>query len=281
MTSKKIRGVPWMTKIDSDNQFSDGGFPGWHPGQAVFTETWKRAPWANDGGRVLEGETWWQNTSAAGLDFTPSKLFSTGAPNSTGAFSSMNNKLRYNTCAFIGAYTNNDNFYQNTYTYPSDARSSMVRNAIGFACKSNIVGSHSTDNGSAQAVIEKVGLVYAHPMTFKRYIFIAKDKVAGSHNLNQLYPNHSTKYYTYRISSSNITFVKDQKLVLMGMGFQTVHSGKSMSRDSRINVSNMRIIVGDGTGLVNNQYTNRIMMLKDPTTTIDDEKYSRNASYSY
>ena len=67
----------------------------------------------------------------------------------------------------------------------------------------------------------------------------------------------------------------------MGMGFQTVHTGKSMSRDSRINVSNMRIIVGDGTGLVNNQYTNRIMLLKDPTTTIDDEKYSRAASYSY
>ena len=193
----------------------------------------------------------------------------------------MNNKLRYNTCAFIGAYTNNDNFYQNTYTYPSDARSSMVRNAIGFACKSNIVGSHSDKGGDSQAVIEKVGLVYAHPMTFKRYIFIANQKVAGSINLNQQYGNHSTKYYTYRISSSNIAFVKDQKLVLMGMGFQTVHTGKSMSRDSRINVSNMRIIVGDGTGLVNNQYTNRIMMLKDPTTTIDDEKYSRNASYSY
>ena len=166
----KIRGVPWMTKIDSNYQFSDGLYPGWHPGQSIFTETWKRAPWSNDTGRKLEGETWWQNTTAGTVDFAPSKLFSTGTPQN-GAKSSMNNKLRYNTCAFIGAYTNNDNFYQDTYTYPSDARSSMVRNAIGFSCQSNIVGSHSTDGGSAQAVIEKVGLVYAHPMTFKRYIF--------------------------------------------------------------------------------------------------------------
>ena len=277
----KIRGVPWMTKIDSNYQFSDGLYPGWHPGQAIFTETWKRAPWSNDTGRKLEGETWWQNTTAGDVDFTPSKLFSTGAPNSTGGNSRMNNKLRYNTCAFIGAYTNSDSFYQDTYTYPSDARSSMVRNAIGFSCQSNIVGSHSTDGGSSQAVIEKVGLVYAHPMTFKRYIFIANDKVAGSISKNSLYGNHNTEYYTYRISSSNITTVKEQNLVLMGMGFQTVHSGKSMSRDSRINVSNMRIIVGDGTNLVNNQYTNRIMLLKDPTTTIDDEKYSRSTSYSY
>ena len=277
----KIRGVPWMTKIDNFNQFSAGGFPGWHPGQAIFTETWKRAPWSNDTGRVIENETWWQNTNATALDFTPSKLFGTTLPHQGGAYSSMNNKLRYNTCAFIGAYTNNDNFYQNTYTYPSDARSSMVRNAIGFSCQSNIAGSHSDGGGDAQAVIEKVGLVYAHPMTFKRYIFIAKDKVAGSHNLNSKYSNLSNYYYTYRISSSDINFVYDNKLVLMGMGFQTVHTGKSMSRDSRINLSNMRILVGDGTGLVSNSSTNRIMMLKDPTTTIDDQKYERSASYSY
>ena len=281
MTTKKIRGVPWMTKIDNFNQFSGGAFPGWHPGQAVFTETWKRAPWSNSTGRVIENETWWQNTTAGGMDFTPSKLFGTTLPHQGGAYSSMNNKLRYNTCAFIGAYTNNDNFYQNTYTYPSDARSSMVRNAIGFSCQNNIAGSHSDNGGDAQAVIEKVGLVYAHPLTLKRFIFIAKDKVAGSQNLNSKYSNLSNYYYTYRISSSNIQYVKDNKLVLMGMGFQTVHTGKSMSRDSRINLSNMRIIIGDGTGLISPSSSNRIMMLKDPTTTIDDQKYERNASYTY
>lgn len=276
----RIRGVPWMTKIDSGYQFSDGLYPGWHPGQAIFTETWKRGPWSN-GSRQIEGENWWQNTTAGSVNFAPSKVFNSGTPNSNGAYSSMNNKLRYNTCAFLGAYTNNDSFYNNTFTYPSDARSSMVRNAIGFSCQSNIIGSYSDAGGSSQAVIEKVGLVYADPITRKRYIYIANEKVAGSINLNSLYGNHNTYYYTYRISSSDISTVKEQKLVLMGMGFQTVHSGKSMSRDSRINISNMRIIVGDGTGLVNNQFSNRIMLLKDFTTQLDDEKNERSASYSF
>lgn len=281
MATKKIRGVPWMTKIDSDYQFSDGLYPGWHPGQAVFTETWQRAPWSNDSGQKIENETWWQNTKAGTVNFTPSKLFGTTLPHQGGAYSAMNNKLRYNTSVFIGAYTNNDNFYNNTFTYPSDSRSSMIRNAIGFSCQSNIAGSHSDNGGDAQAWIEKVGLFYAHPLTFKRYMFIADEKVAGSQNLNSKYGNLSLKYYTYRISSSGITYVRDERLVLMGMGFQTVHTGKSMSRDSRINVSNMRIIVGDGTGLVNKQYTNRIMMLKDPTTTISDHKYEKDASYTF
>ena len=36
MAEKKVRGIPWMTKIDSWYQFSDGLYPGWHPGQSVI-----------------------------------------------------------------------------------------------------------------------------------------------------------------------------------------------------------------------------------------------------
>ena len=275
----KIRGCPWMTKIDSIYQFSDGLYPGWHPGQAIFPNTWGRARWSN-GSHKIEDENWWQNTLVGDMDFSPGKLFSTGYnPESNGAFSRMNNKLRYNTTAFVGAYTNSSDFENNTFTYPSDSRSSFLRDAIGFACISNIKGSHSDSGGSSQAIMEKVALFYAHPTTRKRYMHICETKVTGTINKNSLYPNHSNYYYMYRISDAGISDVKDNKLVLMGMGFQTVHDGKSMSRDSQINLNNMRILIGNGTGFVNNQYTNRIMLVKNSGTFFRD--IDSDASYSY
>ena len=264
MAEKKVRGIPWMTKIDSWYQFSDGLYPGWHPGQSVIHNESKNVQ--NGSGYVtIENEKWWCDASSTTGAWNVSNLF-----NSTGVSTHMVNGKRHNSCYFVGGYTSSNNFTNsNSSYYFGEHQSSMVRNAIGFAVQSNCSGSHSTSGGSSQAYLEKVGMFYSDS-TRKRWCLIANQKVAGDINLNSEYPDHSNKYYCYRLGSADIAKVKDNNLVLMGMAFQFVHGAKSMGRDSQCNLFNLRILVGDGTGLVNNQSTNRILIADKPDRRLDE-----------
>lgn len=263
MADKKIRGIPWMTKIDSWYQYSDGLYPGWHPGQSVIHNTSKN--WQDSSGYItIEGEKWWGDAYSTTGAWNVENLFG-----STGVSTAMVNGTRHNTLYFIGANTDSSNWTTNSNYYFGTHQSSCVRNAIGFSVMNNCSGSHSDNGGSSQAFLEKVGLFYAAPNR-KRYGFIANQKVAGDHNLNSSYPNHSDKWYTYRLDLADINYVNDNQLMLMGMGFQFVHTAKTMGRDSQCNLSNLRILVGDGTGLVNNQATNRILVADSPDTLLQD-----------
>ena len=283
MTFKKIRGVPWNGRIDNVSQFDDGNFPGWNPGQIVFPETaYGRPTWT--GSKQLDNIDWYQTTTAGTVDFSANKLFKDGAVAPDGAVSTMSNATNHNTLAGCGAYTSNANFWDNNdFTFPSDARGSMVRNAIGFACKTTIAGSFSDDGGDAQAKIAKVGMVYADPSNFERKIFLADTQMFGNKTLGAKYDDTNEYWYSYRISNSSVTDVHDDKLVLMGMIFQMFHGSKASNHTSSIRAANMRIIVGDSvTGLVGPSVSSSIMLLKDPeTTTIDDNKNGVSSSYTY
>ncbi len=264
MSDRKVRGIPWMTKIDSWYQFSDGLYPGWSPGQSVIHNTAKGYSDGN-GYVTIEGVKWWGDRLSTAPDWNVNHLFGT-----TGVSVKLYNGTRHNTLVFIGANTDSASWLTNSNYYFGTHQSSMIRDAIGFSVQSNCKGSHSTDGGSSQAYLEKVGMFYAAPNR-KRYGFIANQKVAGDFNLNSKYPdNRNDKFYTYRISSSDINYVNDNKLILMGMGFQFVHEAKTMTRDSQCNLFNLRILVGDGTGLVNNQSTNRILIASNPNTLLQD-----------
>ena len=275
MSEKKVRGIPWMTKISSWYQFSDGLYPGWHPGQRVLN-TESRNTWNSSGYVTIEGTKWWGDRDSNMGKWNVENLF-----NTTGVSTRLNNGTRHNTLHFVGGFTENTSWLNDSAYYFTSSESSMVRNAIGFSVQSNCAGSHSDGGGSSQAFLEKVGLFYAHPETRKRYGFVADQKVSGDHSLNQSYPDHSDKYYTYRISSSDINFVHDNKLVLMSMGFQFVHTAKSMARDSKCNLFNLRIMVGDGTGLVDNNYTSRILIVDRPERTLNELYNGANTDIGY
>ena len=182
-------------------------------------------------------------------------------------------------CFFVGDRTNATSFYASSYTYPMSSVSSMVRNAIGFSCQHTCSGSFSDSGGNAQAYLQKVGLIYAHPTTFKRHVYVADNKVGGSMNMNSKYSNNSNYWYCYRLSSSDITTVKDQQLVLMGMAFQFKHGSKPANHTSMCTLKNMRIIVGDGTGLVTTP--NRLLMVQLATTNLYAVKNGDPMSISF
>ncbi len=264
-----------MARIDNPSQYSDGSFTGWHPGQYPVTNKFK---WYNFGGsKTFNGVTWWANILPNVDDeFAPADLFS-----GTGGLTQLNNAKRYNTCAFIGADVNNSDFTTDGFKYGENSATSGVRDVIGFSCQNTCSGSHSDKGGDAQAFLEKVGLFYADINTGNRYTFTATEKVAGSWNLNNKYADQNLEYYTYRLKPSNIEAVNKNNYVLMGMAFQFVHTGKTASHTSRCTLKNMRILCGDGTGLVAPSVVNRIMLVGRETHTLGDFKYDRPISYSF
>lgn len=275
MADAKVRAIPWMQKIESYNGHHNGDFLGWHNGQTLlYNSSEKKNFGSTSSGHKLENIEWWADDTSLAGNWTTSNLFG-----SNGVASELRNGKKHNTCFFIGTQTTTSSFYNNIYTYPMSSKSSMVRNAIGFSCQNTCRGSYSDGGGNAQAWLEKVGLFYAHPDTGKRHIYMANNKVSGNHNLNLKYPNNNDYYYCYRLSSSNITTVKDQKLVLMGMGFQFVHDYKSAPHTSMCSLKNLRIIAGDGTGLVST--ANRLLICGSNLTTFQEFKDNSPRAIAY
>ncbi len=263
-----------MGRIDNQAQYLGGSFPGWHPGQYPFENVYK---WYNFGGsKTFNGVTWWGNILPNNQDnFKVQDLFG-----STGGFTVLNNSKRYNTCAFIGADVRYTDFTENSFKYKESSRTSGVRNVMGFSCQNTCAGSFSDKGGDAQAFLEKVGLFYADRMSGNRYTYIADQKVAGSHSLNSSYSDQGTKWYTYRLSDADVEKVHTNKYLLMGMGFQFVHTGKAASHTSTCKLTDMRIIVGDGPGMVGPSVSSRIMLIADPDSNLGDFKYNRPVSYT-
>ena len=81
------------------------------------------------------------------------------------------------------------------------------------------------------------------------------------------------------LSSTDITTVKDQQLVLMGMAFQFYHGSRPANHTSMCTLMNMRIIVGDGTGLVTTP--NRLLMVQHVLTNLNDVKNGNPMSLSF
>lgn len=272
MAHLKIRGVPWSIYPSSDSSYDAGGYIGWHQGQQVMSD---RATYLSEA-KTMDGITWWGDEPSSEGDMLPSKIFGTG-----GATSAMINGKRHNVVYLLGTYTNHSSFTNSSFTYPSDARSSMMRNVIGFGCRNTCAGSHSDEGGNAQAWVEKVGLFYAHPDTGKRSTFLATEKLSGSHNINTKYPNSNQYHYAYRIKSGNIKTVHDDELVFMGMAIQFIHDTKASKHTSRCTLKDMRIICGENENKLFWQTTTSIMLIDDKTRTLAEHANGHALEVAY
>lgn len=264
-----VRAIPWMQKITSYNGHTNGDFYGWHNGQTVLLNHYKN----QSSSKTISGVTFSASGGSSASAWTDAKLFGNGV------ISSMVNGKDYTTSHYIGHRVQDSDFYNDDYTYVGGSQSSMVRNAIGFSCQHTCSGSFSDSGGNAQAYLQKVGLIYAHPQTFERHVYVADNKVGGDMNINSKYSNKNNYWYCYRLSLTNITTVKDHGLVLMGMAFQFKHGSKASSHTSMCTLKNMRIIVGDGTGLVTTP--NRLLMVQHNLTALYDVKNGNPMSISY
>ena len=111
MADLKVRGIPWMTKLTSWYQFSDGLYPGWHPGQRVLT-TQSRNTSSSSGYYTIEGEKWWGDRSSNMGAWNVQDLFST-----TGVSTRLSNGTRHNTLHFVGGFTNNTSWVNDSVYY--------------------------------------------------------------------------------------------------------------------------------------------------------------------
>jgi len=261
MSHLKLRGVPWSIYPGLDEHYSAGGFKGWHPNQEVISNKSTVLYEA----KTMDGITWWGDTGSVDGQMEPENVFGTA-----GSATSMVNGKRHNTVFFLGTYTDHANFTNSEFTYPSDARSSMMRNVAGFGCRNSCTGSHSDSGGNAQAFLEKVGLFYAHPTTRKRSTFTAYEKVSGSHSLNSHYPNKNWYHYAYRLSSTSIRTIRDQKLVFMGMALQFVHDCKASKHTSRCSIKDMRVFCCEDLNTLMWQNTTRIMLIDSNKRTLSE-----------
>lgn len=263
MSIQSVRACPWMTYPNSSSAFTGGGYPGWHPGQNPLNNKSYAHTFTNK--ITLDGVDWWGGASPTRLD-KPENFFRTDKSFQ----SSIQNNSRQNVLILVGSSVDLTSFTNPSFTYSDTAAGSRARNIIGFGCQNSCGGSYSDKGGNSQAYLEKVGFFYADPVTYRRSNYVASVKVSGNHNINQLYPDQSYYYYSYRLSDSDIAKVKDQKLLCMGMALQYVHDARTSTHTSACLIKNMRWIAGDGSGLVQPSQINRIMILAAATTTLKD-----------
>ena len=270
-----LHPIPWMTKINSIDQLRDGWGP-WAAGTQLITDEGINANF--NGSQKIEDENWWSYQLSDEGIFNAKDLF-TGVGCTTG----MVNKSRTNTCHFVGTFSNNSSWLNNHFTYPDYATSSCIRDAIGFGLITDCNGSFSDGGKSAQAYLEKCGLFYADPKTRNRVLCVANVKVTGNLSLNQKHPDadQNKYFYSYRISDSDIQRVKDEKLVLMNIGFQFVHDYKAAKHTSRCNLSQFRIMCGNGTGFVDPYQTNRYLMAPWYKTQLKHIQNNEPVAYGY
>ena len=253
--TQKVRTIPWMTKYTHIDQFTANNKMAAHPGHNFIFP--KYHVMYNSGGSFdTNGVTWW----TPGSNAAPSISNGTNFWGSTKFQCSMVNGKNYDQCIFHGSSVDDTAFKNSSFTYRDNAAHCNVRNAIGFACKNSIKGSYSDSGGDAQAYMQWLGLFYMNPTTRARVVYKADVKVAGSINMGSKYSNTNDYYYCYRISDARINDVRDKKLLLMGFGLQIYHSSRPAAHTSTFNLSQMRIIVGDGNGLVTYSNTNRLMI---------------------
>lgn len=234
-------GIPWMQKVDRKEVFTTGnGFPGWKTDQVASHNKCKR--WGVN--KTVDGITFSASTTAHGSsdDTTGHDIYKYA-----GLKQQIYNGKVHTTNAFIGSYVDDDAFYSDNYTYPSNASTYRALNVMGFGCYYSCKGSYSNKGGQHQAYMNKLALFYAAPNEgFKRKTCIANIKVAGDHALDKWFPNNSTNYWiSYRVSDSDIQEIKDGNYLFMGMGMQFTHGQKVGTHDAVCNLSNMVLMCGD------------------------------------
>tara|TARA_Y100000768_G_scaffold32973_1_gene21636 strand:+ start:3159 stop:3980 length:822 start_codon:yes stop_codon:yes gene_type:complete len=271
-----LHPIPWMTKINSVDHFRNGWGP-WAPGTQLISNEGINVSFSG-GSHVIEDETWWSYELSDENNFDAENLFG-----SVGCTTGMVNKKRTNTTHFTGTFCNNTSFLNNHFTYPDYATSSCMRDAIGFGLITDCAGSYSNSGGGAQAYLEKCGFFYADPTTRKRVLLMPNVKVTGNINLNQRHPDDTQHkyFYSYRLSDSDVQRVKDEKLLLMSLGFQFVHDYKSARHTSRCNLSYFRVMCGNGTGLVDPYQTNRYIMAPWYMTQLKHIQNNEPVAYGY
>ena len=266
MSDWGIAGIPWMQKIDQESLLTGTStYYGWHASQNMHERSIMGRISST---KTLSGITFYSGNNGQGSSAADSNKLWTG----DGCQTWMDNGKNYNTCMFFGAKTNTSEFFDSdTYYYPTNSVCSRALCVIGFGARWDCKGSHSNSGGDAQAYPEKVGLFYADPSNyFKRVCILADNKVAGNYTLNNKFGNDSTKWNSYRVSSANINTIKDKNYIYMGMGIQFFHGHKGMSRNSSCHVRNVRLMCGDGTGLVTGGSVNRILVCSYPSTQVQN-----------
>ena len=265
-TTWGIAGIPWMQKIDTENiLLGTAEYRGWHQTQNMHQRS---IMGRISSSKTLSGITFYSQHAGDGSTKEDSNKLWTD----DGCYTKLNNGKNYNTCMFFGAQTDTDGFFNvDSYYYPSNSITSRALSVIGWGARWDCKGSHSNSGGDSQAYPEKVVLFYADPNdNYKRVAINANEKVAGNYTLGNKFSNDSTKWNSYRVSSANISTIHSKHYIYTGMGIQFFHGHKSMSRDSVCHMRNVKLMCGDGTGLVTAGSVNRILICSYPTTPLSD-----------
>ena len=261
-----ITGIPWMQKIDSASVLTDDGkYYGWHANQNMHQRSIMKIGTKD---YTLSGEKFYTGTTASGSSGGDSN----DLWGDKGCYVSVLNAKNYNTSFYFGAGTNTSEFFDNdTYYYPSNSICSRALAVIGWGARWTCAGSFSDNGGSAQAYPQKVCLFYADPHEhYKRVVIDANEKKSGNYTLGNKFNNNSTYYNSYMIPTSKIDTVGKGDYIYMGMGVQFYHGSKTKTHTSTCTMKNVRLICGDGAGLVTTP--NRIQVCSYPSTLLKDWK---------
>ena len=256
-----ITGIPWMQKITEARLTTPGEYFGWHDNQNMHQRS-IMGRISSD--KTLSGEKFYSQQSGSGSNGSDSNNLWNG----TGCNTTLQNGRNYNTCMFFGAGTDTSAFFDNNdYNYSANAVCSRALSVIGFGARWTCSGSFSDAGGDAQAYPEKVCLFYADPNnTFKRVVINANQKKSGNYTLGNKFSNNNTYYNSYLIPTDKINTVNTGNYIYMGMGIQFFHGSKASSHTSNCRMKNVRLICGDGTGLVDTP--SRILICSYPSTEL-------------
>ena len=254
MTDKIVRTIPWSTKIESHSDFTDNGW-GWTVGTNVILDRHEDIGAQSSSDFTTNGITWYRQGVGQSSGSCQS-MFESG-----GFESYLDNGKDYNAVHFFGTYVSTDNFRNDTFTYPTDASSAFVKNAIGFGCITDIGRSFSDSGGGAQAKLQKVCFFYMHPTSRVRHTYQLDQKIGGNTSLGSDFSNSNQYWFSYRLSDTNISTVRTQGLQLMGMGLQFFHGHKSVagSRVSANKIRQMRVLVAEYSSYLRTAKTHQLL----------------------
>ena len=243
MADLKIQTTPWATAISHKDQFTASNQFQWHEGtQVIFNKSYNVSKDVN-GTFKTNGISWYNQGVGNDHDGTCKTLFE-----ATGYTSKMDNGRNYDQNVFFGSFVDQKDFKNDSYTYPSNVSSSFLRNVVGFAALTDIANSFSDGGAGAQAWVRKICFFYMN--TYRtRKTFELKEKLYGDKNLNQQFTSsdgRNKKWFCYRLSSTDITTVTNEKLMLTGIGVHFFHSYKTVSHRSQQRLSQFRVLTASG-----------------------------------
>ena len=267
MSDLVVRTIPWSTKVESMSDFTDTGW-GWTSGTNVIFNKHYNIGAQSSSNFSTNGITWYRQ-GVGEYEGNCNEMFT-----SDGFESFLDNGKAYNAVHFFGSRVDSSSFTDDDYTYDTNASSSFVKNAIGFASITETARSYS-DSGNAQARLEKICFFYMDPANRKRHTYQLTEKIAGNKNINSDFSDKSQKWFSYRLKDSDISTVTTSGLELMGIGLQFFHDYKrtAASHLSANKLSQMRIICAENSSYLRSSKTHQLLYCI-PTTHLVSEKTS-------